>query len=263
MRFGATLAALLFGGILATFTVPAIAQKTIVRHASRVLDTIQPDLKFEGVPLSEALDYIRDSSDINVVVDWKSLEAVNIDKNTLVNLHLRGVTLRKALNTILSEAGAGDLLTFYVEDNVLEITTQAKADTVMYTMVYSVEDLLVQIPQFQANDASSVLSSLSQGSGGGTYTVSNNGSGGGGGGGGSQQGSSNSNSLSGGSTSSSTNNQQTKTQAIQALVKLITDTIRSDIWKVNGGTANIAYYNSNLIITAPRSVLEAIGGPLE
>ena len=47
------------------------------------------------------------------------------------------------------------------------------------------------------------------------------------------------------------------------LVTLIRETIRPTIWKENGGTAAIRYYNGNLIVTAPRSVHEAIGGPLE
>ena len=59
---------------------------------------------------------------------------------------------------MLAEAGAGNnVLTFYVEDNILNVTTQAKADTVNHLMVYSVKDLLVVMPKFQLQDASSVL----------------------------------------------------------------------------------------------------------
>ncbi len=41
---------------------------------------------------------------------------------------------------------------------------------------------------------------------------------------------------------------------------LIEAIIDPDIWKDAGGTASIRYFNGMLVITAPRSVQEAIGG---
>jgi hypothetical protein len=242
------------------FTVPVSAQ-TERPHATRnILDKVQPDLKFTDVSLSDAIDFIRDSTDINVIVDWKSLEAVNIDRNTLINVRLREVTLRKALQIILDEAGPGNLLTFYVQDNVLEITTQAKADTVLYTMVYPVKDLLISTPNIQLSDVTSALSGLSS-SGGGSSTYGGTGSTGAQG---SPQSSSNTNVFGQGSGSgNNTNTTQNQAQMGAALVKLIMDTIRPDIWKENGGTSTIRIFQGNLIVTAPISVQEAIGGPVD
>jgi hypothetical protein len=56
---------------------------------------------------------------------------------------------------------------------------------------------------------------------------------------------------------------KTKQERADDLVTLVRETIRPEIWKENGGTAAVRYYNGNLIVTAPRSVQEAIGGPLE
>ena len=53
---------------------------------------------------------------------------------------------------------------------------------------------------------------------------------------------------------------KTKDQRAQDLVDLIINPVRPDIWKENGGPASIRYFNGNLIISAPRSVHEAIGG---
>ena len=44
---------------------------------------------------------------------------------------------------------------------------------------------------------------------------------------------------------------------------MIRETIRPDVWREAGGPASIRYYNGNLIVTAPRSVQEALGGPTE
>jgi hypothetical protein len=243
-----------FMAIVGLLCLAAPAVQAQSHHTQHLLDRVEPDLKLTDVPLSDALDYIRDTTDTNMVVDWKSLEAVNIDRNTLVNVRLHNVTLRKALSIILNEAGAGSVLTFYVQDNVLEITTQAKADSVLYTMVYPVQDLLITTPNFQLSDVTNLASSIS--SGGGGQTV--------GGGSGASSSSSNNN-LSGafgGGGSSSSSAQSTQSQA-DALVKLIMDTVRPEVWRENGGNSTIRYFNGMLIVTAPLSVQEAIGGPVE
>ena len=37
--------------------------------------------------------------------------------------------------------------------------------------------------------------------------------------------------------------------------------VRPTIWKENGGPATMRYFNGKLIVTAPQSVQEMIGGP--
>ena len=84
MRLGAAISTLILGAAIVFTVSPAMAQhQRTLRH---LLDTVVPDLKFTDVPLSDALDYIRDTTDANMIVDWKSLEAVNIDRNTLINM---------------------------------------------------------------------------------------------------------------------------------------------------------------------------------
>jgi hypothetical protein len=131
------------------------------------------------------------------------------------------------------------LLTYFIDQNVVEITTRLVADQQLITVVYYVQDLL------QPNETFN-------------YTVSNIGGGsaqvtGGGGGGGSS------------TLSNNQNGSQGKTSADKAdeLIKLIETVVRPEIWRDNGGTASMAYLNGNLIITAPRSVQEAIGGPVD
>ncbi len=241
-------------GAICLSSAPSNAQ--VRRGAiSHLLDQVQPDLKLTDATLADALDYIRDTSGLNVVVDWKSLEAVNIDRNTLINLHLHSVTLRKALTMMLNEAGAGSLLTFYVQDNVLQITTGAKADTVLYTLVYPVGDLLITIPNYSIQDISGIAN---QSSSGGGVTIGGTSTGGGG------IGNSLAQSGGGGSSMSSGANQSTQTieQQGAALVSLIKSTIRPEVWKDNGGNSSIQFFRNSLIVTAPISVQEAIGGAI-
>ncbi|HZK81658.1 MAG TPA: hypothetical protein VFC46_11335, partial [Humisphaera sp.] len=52
----------------------------------------------------------------------------------------------------------------------------------------------------------------------------------------------------------------TREDRAKSVVDLIMAVIQPEIWQENGGKAAIRYWNGNLIVTAPRSVQEAIGG---
>jgi hypothetical protein len=222
-----------------------------------------PDAKFTNVPLSDALEFLRDVSGANIVVDWKSLEAVNVGKDTQINVNVKWVKLSKVLSLVLNEAGPGGTLTYFLDDNVIEITTVATADKKLITVVYYVDDILEMNTPFDptinigggsmTNGNSSTVGQGTTGLGvnGGS---SNSGSGGGGG-------------LFGNNNNSSTSNGATaaadKLQRSKDLVTMIQKLIRPEVWKDNGGTSAIEYFNGNLIVTAPRSVQEAIGGPVD
>src|SRR5262249_10924303 len=118
---------------------PAFAQKVRPRT---LLNQRLPELKFTGVSLSDAVDFLRDVSSANIHVNWRALEEQGIGKDTQVNLRARGVTLQKALDLVLSEAGAGDKLAYDIDQGVIEITTREIADRKMYTKVYPIDDLL-------------------------------------------------------------------------------------------------------------------------
>ena len=223
------------------------AAPSVAAPRDRVLSRTLPEMKFTGVTFGDAIDFIRDASGANIHVNWKALEAQNVTPDTSVNLRLRAVTLRKVLNLLLSEVSGSDTLTYFVDEGVVEVTTREMADKKVYTRVYPVEDLVMDIPEFTEAPTFD-LSQVGQqnGSGGG---------GGGGGGGGSGQ-----------SIFGNTNTQQqrdpgkTRDERGEELVTLITETVRPEIWAVNGGTATIRYFRGSLVVTAPRSVHEALGG---
>ena len=56
---------------------------------------------------------------------------------------------------------------------------------------------------------------------------------------------------------------KSKTERANELMDLIRNIVQPDVWTENGGKAAIRYWNGNLIVTAPRSVLEAIGGAFD
>ncbi|HSZ59162.1 MAG TPA: hypothetical protein VK797_26210 [Tepidisphaeraceae bacterium] len=214
-----------------------------------------PELKFQGVTLNDAIDFLRDVTGANITVNWKALEAGGVTRDSMVNLHLSGISLRKALDLVLNEAAGGDSITYFVDDGVIEITTRDIADHQMVTRVYDVQDLLMEVPDFTNAPQFALDASQNQGGGGGGSGQLGQGGGSGG--------ISVTNTLFSGGGQSLTQNRnlgKTKAQRAQDLVDLIEAVINPDIWKDNGGTASIRYFNGMLVVTAPRSVQEAIGG---
>lgn len=226
---------------LARFVAPVALLALMAARApdaDDALDTRIPTVRFDATPLSDAIDFIRDAVKANIQVDWKTLEAAGIDRSTPVTFHLRSITARKALDTILREAGAGAKLAYDVDENTVEITTQEESDKKLVTEVYDVRDL-----QFQPLDAGQAPNIQFQ-----LDAVTRGGGGGGNGG-----------SLFPGGTNNAANNERTPEQQGAELADIIQTLIRPEIWLPQGGPASIRYFNGTLIVSAPRSVHELIG----
>ena len=132
------------------FIVLLIAMPTFGRSAARgLLQRVIPTAKFDNVSLADSMDFLSSVSGANIVVDWKSLSDANITKQTQINLNLHDITLQRLLTMVLREASAGGTpLTWYIEDNIITVTTQAVADSKNVTVVYYVLDIIMSNSQF-------------------------------------------------------------------------------------------------------------------
>ena len=99
------------------------------------------EVAFTDMALKDALDYLEDLHRIEIIIDEVALTDEGIVKDQPVNLVLSGITLRSALRLLLEPLG----LTYVIEDEVMKITTQTKADEKMSTRVYPVADLVIRI----------------------------------------------------------------------------------------------------------------------
>lgn len=207
------------------------------------LDVRIPHLRLEAVAFSDAIDLLRDTGRFNLRVDWRALELAGIDRSTPVTLFLRNVSVRRALEALLREAGAGQKLAWELVDGVVEVTTQEEADKILTVEVYDVRDLL--FTPLDAGEPPQVEFQLEP--------VERGGGGGGGGQG-----------LFGGGNAGGANRGAAQTPDAKgaALVDLIVSTIRPEVWDLNGGTASIRYLDGMLIVSAPRSVHQLLGTPV-
>ena len=227
------------------FGVALSAASTSAGVTSRQLGTSLPELRFQGVTFGDALDFMRDVSGANITVNWKAVEATGVTRDSQVNMHLNNVKMRKALDMLLTEVSGGDTLTYVVDQGVIEITTRELADKMLVTRVYPVDDLIMVIPDF--TDAPAFNLEAAQ-----------NGGGSGGGQGGQAQAANTL--LAGGGTPTTPEQMKTKAERAQELVDLIEAVVFPDIWKENGGTSSVRFYNGMLVVTAPKTVQESIGG---
>jgi hypothetical protein len=199
---------------------------------SNVMDQRVPNVELSGVALDDVFEFMRDTAGLNLYVNWPALEAAGIDRSVPIQLKLRNIKLGKVMDLALNQAAAGGAaLTWYVSDNIVYVTTKALADQDMVTVIYPVQDLLVEVPNFKAP----------------TFTPSSGGEGGG-----------------SGNVFETSNNdvQQDNDSAVargEKLVELVMMVVEPDIWIENGGFARIRYFSGTLIVTAPRSVQKLIG----
>ncbi|MGD0464905.1 MAG: hypothetical protein ABSB74_20665 [Tepidisphaeraceae bacterium] len=195
-----------------------------------LLDHRLPSVSLPQVPLADAIDFLRDLTSANILVNWKALEADGIDKqSTQVTVTLHDVKFSKVLDIILKEAGGGKLA-YTIDEGVITISTADELNKAVVTRVYDITDLLIN-PNFDPR-----IQNLS----GGTAQVTGTGGGG------------------GGQTLQASQQTTTVTRAQQLLDirRKIENTVEFSTWKDNdpNGYGQIDDFNNQLIITQTSDV---------
>jgi hypothetical protein len=258
---------------------PAESKNAQVRLAlNRPLPpTVAIDMR--NVPLRDAISFLADVTGISFHVNWKALDAAGVSGDTQITVRLRNVTPRKVLNTVLSDAAGPDQkLTFYIDEGVVEVTTRDVADGIMYMLVYDVQDLLINYPEDQGMYGNIFNPLMMSGmnmwpgnsgypgnrgmrSGGRDYMSMNQWPMGTGAPGMTAwPGTSPWNTTPWTPQNPGQTNNQKNTRADE-LIELIKATIYPKYW--TEGLASIRFYNGALVVTAPRIVHEALGGPID
>jgi general secretion pathway protein D len=215
---------------------------TIDRAVQAQLDRQLPELTFDAVGFSDVIDFLRDVSGANLFVNWKSLEAAGIDRNTPVTARLRNIKFSKALSIILDSVGGGQTkLGYTVDEGVITISTLDDLSKNVAVRVYDIRDLIIDVPDFNDAPQFSLDSQQNQGGQGG---------GGGGGQGGITQGGVSNNLFGGGGTQNQRETGPTRQELVDSITKLIEDTVATDTWKDNGGSVGaLRELQGQLIVT--------------
>ncbi len=245
------------------------------------------ELEFLDAPLADVRDYLADRHNIDIVFDKDALDAEGITPDTPVSLQLSGITLRSALRIMLKQLG----LTYVIQNEVLNITTIAEAETILIPKVYPVADLVIPIESGTGQGlglTGALMGGGNSGFGGGANGAFGGGGGGLGGGGGGGLGGFGGGGLGGaggggffnvpngpapggvglgaggGNFGGGNGGGQAAREAAASreLIEIIQAVIQPDAWDGNGGPGAIRYHapTKSLVITTTSDVHGRIGG---
>lgn len=93
---------------------------------------------FVETPLQDVINFLKAKHQIEIVVDDKALKENGIGLDAPVTRSLHSVSLGSGLCLILRNLD----LVFFVDDDVLQLTTDDRADAVLVTRTYPVGDVL-------------------------------------------------------------------------------------------------------------------------
>jgi hypothetical protein len=97
-------------------------------------------LEYTDVPLLEILNILSDDYDVQILLDRRGMEDIGISGEVEVNMNVRNIQLKSALRLMLRELE----LTCIIRDEVLVITTQEVAESMLETRVYPTIHLSVR-----------------------------------------------------------------------------------------------------------------------
>ncbi|MFI4861800.1 MAG: bacterial transcriptional activator domain-containing protein [Phycisphaerales bacterium JB063] len=120
---------------------PVTAEDRVFMELGR---TVTAD--FDQVDLVHTLDYIRDTTGVNIVVNWTVLDSVGIAQDTAVSCRMVRVSALELLEAVLEQAGASEFEDerpgYTLLDNVVYISTRDEIKDHTTVELYDIRDLL-------------------------------------------------------------------------------------------------------------------------
>lgn len=212
------------------------------RRVLGILQSKRIPIDVRNNTLEDVLAFVSAVSGVNTDVDWESLEAIGISRETTVSMKLTNVTIETVLNRVLQKVSPDEQsrADWAINDGVLTVASDENLRRNTSLVIYDIRDLLAEVPEFaEAPDFD--LNSAAQGGGGGGGT------------GQSPFQSSEDASLS----------QRPIEERTQDIINIITRNVDQDGWELNGGsTGFIEQLNGSLIITNTAKNHRAIAGLL-
>lgn len=211
----------------------------------RKLNTVVPEIEFDGRTVEEALTTVRAAANVNLDVDWEALEIVGIDRNDEVSLRLTAVSCDKVLAQLLQQIGGDAQLGYRIDRGVIEVSTIEALSRHTQVKAYDLGDLVTTIPSFRGArvDRTQVGQSNGQRGGlaGGRFLE----------GGGSSNGSGSGIIV---DDNSSEHENENEDEDTASLIELIRATIEPESWRSAGGNVGgITAVNHQLVVTQTSS----------
>ncbi len=109
-----------------------------------------PLVEWKNVSLSEAIQQFGKMAGVNVHALWHRIEDTGVTQQTPVSLDLRRASAAEVLRSLLRQVDRrDDLLDYYVEYGVVNVTTRMHVDSRRTERVYDVKDLIAYAATFR------------------------------------------------------------------------------------------------------------------
>jgi type II secretory pathway component GspD/PulD (secretin) len=218
------------------------------RRVRTVLETKRIPADFRDNSFGDVVNFVRTVSNLDVDIDWQSLDSIGITQDATITLQLKNVTLRSVLDRVIDQVSAGgsSRAGWEISDGVLRIASDEQLRKNVVTLVYDIRDLLLEVPDY--NDApefdlQSVLQNAGSGGGGGGQSPFRD--------------------SGGGNRQNQNQNRRSLEDRTDDLLQIVQENIDPEGWIDGGGTTGrVNSLNGNLIITNTPKNHQAIDGLL-
>ncbi|MCB1281334.1 MAG: hypothetical protein KDB18_07405, partial [Salinibacterium sp.] len=126
------------------------------------------EARFADNRLSDVLEFVAQVAQVDMDVDWRSLEDIGIDEETEVTLNLPQVPPRRILDAIaerISEIGAE--ADWAVQDGIVVFASKDRLRKRTALNIYDIGDLVVEVPDYDSVPTIDLQQALQSNEGGG------------------------------------------------------------------------------------------------
>jgi general secretion pathway protein D len=210
------------------------------RILAQLQNTKMP-VEFNGNRFADVVEFVRTITNVPLDVDWESLQTVGVDQDTQVNLKLSALPLNVLLDRIMGKVSQDPYqkAAWAVDQGILTIASDQALRQHRSLVIYQIDDLLLDIPNFREVPQIDLQSVLGQGQGGtGQSPFTGQGAQG-----------------------TGADPRPTREERTQQIIDIIQDNVDRDGWRDRGGeTGELQRLDSSLIITnTPKNHREIVG----
>lgn len=142
------------------------------RRALALLQNKRIPVQFNETPFENVVSFLQAVTQLNIDVDWASLENASVDRTAPVTLNLTNVTVETVLNRVMEKVSpdANTGAAWTISDGVLNIASKEQINRQKTLAIYDIRDLIIEVPDYDNApefDLQQALQSGQRGGGGG------------------------------------------------------------------------------------------------
>jgi type II secretory pathway component GspD/PulD (secretin) len=125
-------------------------------------------INFDANRLTDVLTFVATIGEIEMDVDWRSLEEIGIDRETEVTLSMRSATPRLILDRIVERVSdIGSEADWGVQDGIVVVASRDRLRKRRVLDIYDIGDLVVEVPNYDSVPEIDLQQALQSNQGGG------------------------------------------------------------------------------------------------